>query len=108
MKRINGIEITATEFFFDGCHKFYLVNDAKADREKMFGYGWEESDLYPIEELPVIWTCSCGLRFIYSADLSTAYVQQGEPADFEGFDIDPRMQAVIDAMYPLEEDDEEW
>ena len=37
--KINGIEITAKHFVYDGCHKIYLIN-SEADREKYIEETW--------------------------------------------------------------------
>ena len=84
-KYINDIEVTAATFAWDGCHKIYLCND-DADVERMRDCGYEDGDFYPIENLPEIWSNSCDLRFIDSADTETAYVKQFEDACFEGFE----------------------
>ena len=91
---INDTVITAIGFAFDGCHKIYLLENEK-DCEKMHDYGY---DLYLIEGLPQAWADSCPLRFIESADLTTTYVRQFEPAFFEGWNIDPQLQAELDEM----------
>ncbi len=81
---VNGIEITAAEFGFDGCHKIYLIeNDEERDELRELEY-----EILPIAMLPQVWADSCPLRFILSADLETSYVRQGEPAFFEGFDFE--------------------
>lgn len=91
MKTINGINVSATEFFFDGCHKFYIP-DTPEDYEKMYGCGWEPADLYPIDLLPEIWVESCPLRFIESVDFSKVYVPQCTAARFEGWPLDKQMR----------------
>ena len=92
MKRINGIEVTATEFGYDGCHKFYLCDSEEGKRQLVE----LEYDLYPIEELPEAWAFSCPLRFILSGDLSRTYVPQCEPAEFEGWHIEPGIRRILD------------
>ena len=81
---INGIEIDAVGFAWDGCHKIYLCED-DADIKHMKSRGYERGDFYPIEELPRIWNESCGLRFISWAGDLTDIVPQCEDAHFEGF-----------------------
>ena len=73
--KINGEEITAREFAWDGCHKIYLI-DSEESRAELLGYGY---DLYAIHELKKRFNESCGLRFISSGDLSRDYVPQGMP-----------------------------
>lgn len=91
---INDTVITAIGFAFDGCHKIYLLED-EHDCEKMLDYGYS---LYLIEGLPEAWLDSCPLRFIESADLTTTYVRQFEPAFFKGWNIDQQLQAELDEM----------
>ena len=81
--KVNGIEITAKHFAFDGCHKIYLIN-SEADREdcERCGGGYE---LLPIEQLQKAYEGSCGLQFINNCDLSSSVVPQGQEAVFEGF-----------------------
>lgn len=90
-KKINGITVTATEFFFDGCHKFYIP-ESPEDYEEMYARGWEPADLYPIRMLPEIWVGSCPLRFIESVDFSKTYVPQCTSARFEGWALDKGMR----------------
>lgn len=96
---INGKEFTATEFFYDGCHKIYLV-DNEDGRRQMFSAGWDEGDVYPIEELPTVWVNTCPLRFINSADflMGTRYVDQCETARFEGWRIPRDLEREIEIM----------
>lgn len=66
MLYIDNKPVEATEFAFEGCHKFYVV-DNDHDRAEMVGYGY---DIYPISALQRYWDDSeCGLRFIHSTDL---------------------------------------
>ena len=92
--RINGQIITAIGFAFDGCHKFYLLEN-DADCKKMVGLDY---NIYLIEGLPEAWLFSCQLRFIDSADLKKCYVHQGEPAYFEGWNIPESLQRELDEM----------
>lgn len=76
MIAINGREVHAKEFAFDGCHKIYLINtpqDKKIFTE--YGYGF-----LPIEDLPEVWENSCSLRFISDADLKKSQVLQFQEA----------------------------
>lgn len=93
-KYINGQKVTAIGFAFDGCHKFYLLEN-EADCKKLEGYGY---NLYAIAGLPRAWADSCPLRFIESADLTKQYVGQGEPAHFEGWFIEPGLKWELEAL----------
>ncbi|QZE10373.1 hypothetical protein SEA_SCOOBYDOOBYDOO_22 [Mycobacterium phage ScoobyDoobyDoo] len=66
-----------SEFFWDGCHKFYLINSPE-DRERMLAGHWTEDDIHPAQELPDLWDRSCALRFISSADLEETFVSQDD------------------------------
>ena len=81
MRKVNGIEITAKEFGYDGCHKIYLI-ESDADRKQLIGYGY---DIHPISELKDAFENSCGLEFISNASLTEQIVSQLEDAKFEGF-----------------------
>lgn len=78
--KINGEVVEATEFAYDGCHKVYLIVWG-GDRAVMFDCGYTEADIHPIEKLPEVWSQTCPLRFISSADLSVQYVAQCETAN---------------------------
>ena len=91
---INGKYFEADEFGFDGCHKIYLCDSAEGKR-KLEEYGY---DFFPIEELPVIWTATCPLRFISSGDLERSFVGQCEPAEFVGWDIGWELRSELDFM----------
>lgn len=72
----NEREFKAEEFAFDGCHKFYLIEDYDAHRMMTEMYGYEEEDFYDIKELPRLWEDSCPLRFInMSTSLETVIPQ---------------------------------
>lgn len=103
---INGKAFEATEFGFDGCHKIYLC-DSQEGRRQLVEL---EYDLYPIEDLPVIWTATCPLRFIMSGDLSVSYVGQCEPAEFEGWNIGWELKRELEWMKleQLEANGEGW
>ena len=76
---IGGVQVVAESFFFDGCHRFYLVED-EGDLTCMENDGWDLTrDLHPIEELPTLWETSCPLRFI-----STVKLAEVVPRCFEG------------------------
>ena len=99
---INNKKIDAYGFAFDGCHKFYLIeNNEQAELLEKYGY-----NLYLIDGLPRAWADSCSLRFIEKADLSEAVVAQFEPARFEGdgWDIDPALQWELDELAAEQEE----
>lgn len=67
---INGKKITAKKFAWEGCHKIYLINTKKDEKELLeLGY-----DLYPIEKLRQTFEESCSLKFIANGDLDLPYV----------------------------------
>lgn len=80
MITINGEEITAKEFAFDGCHKIYLIN-TKGDKAQYKEYGY---NFFPIEDLKECYDNACGLKFISSADLKKKFVKQFEKAIIRG------------------------
>ena len=85
MLKINGIEIEAEVFAYDGCHKLYVLNDEDAENEaKECGY-----DIYSIEYLLEAFVNSCPLRFIneWGGDFNTIVRQGEENIIFEGFAI---------------------
>ena len=85
MIKINKTEINAESFAFDGCHKFYILNDQKAKREaKELGY-----NICPINSLPETFVRSCPLRFIdeWGGDFNTIVGQCSDKIVFEGIDV---------------------
>ena len=82
---ISGKEINYTHFLFDGCHKFYLTNESKIT-EDMKSKGYNENDLYPIDDLPYEFYNSCPLRFIETwEDYKTVVPQCRGQVTFKGF-----------------------
>lgn len=76
---VNGQLIKGTKFAFDGCHKFYIIEDEQDEAEAIqIGY-----DLYCLCELPKYFANSCSLRFINNWKLDKCYVAQCEKAVFE-------------------------
>lgn len=75
---INGNEITAKEFAWDGCHKIYLLN-SKRDKDQAISMGY---GIYPISQLEETFKNSCPLRFIQAWNFSITYVPQFEEAVF--------------------------
>ena len=72
--KINGKEIKAEMFAYDGCHKIYLLKNEDEESEA-FHCGY---DILSIENLRSIWEKSCYLRFISTWDLTECVVEQGE------------------------------
>lgn len=60
---IDDVEVPASHFAYDGCHKIYLITN-EGDLGHMLDQGWPTEDFHPISELPGIWEETCGLRFI--------------------------------------------
>lgn len=78
MNSINGISIDEyIGFVFDGCHKIYLVKEEDIPSvNEIWGNGYEDEPVYPLEDLPVCYETSCSLRFISSWDLTKHFVRQ--------------------------------
>ncbi len=63
------------EFFFDGCHKIYLIED-KADKiDFCDNHNYTEDDIFSIDELEEVFNDSCGLRFVSTCKLKTIVPQ---------------------------------
>ena len=77
MLKINGEEIKNNGYFFyDGCHKIYIIEDEE-DIEEMKKNGWGDEDIYSIEKLEDIYFHdTCPLRFINNVKLDKHYVPQ--------------------------------
>jgi hypothetical protein len=81
--KINGLEVTAQIFAFDGCHKIYLLeNEAEEANARELGY-----NIYSIDLLREAYEGSCSLKFISNwpliDDNFVSYVGQFEDANFE-------------------------
>lgn len=72
--KIGRYNIKAKEFFFDGCHKIYLIETPR-DKKEFLSRDWEESDIYPIDQLIEIYRNSCPLKFIDTCELKTIVPQ---------------------------------
>ena len=72
--KIGRYKTKAKEFFFDGCHKIYLIETPR-DKKVFLSRDWEESDIYPIDQLIEIYRSSCPLKFIDTCKLKTIVPQ---------------------------------
>ena len=72
--KIGKYKTKAKEFFFDGCHKIYLI-ETPQDKKVFLSRDWEESDIYPIDQLIEIYRNSCPLKFIDTCKLKTIVPQ---------------------------------
>ena len=72
--KIGRHNIKAKEFFFDGCHKIYLIETPR-DKKEFLSNGWEECDIYTIDQLIEIYRSSCPLKFINTCKLKTIVPQ---------------------------------
>ena len=72
--KIGKYNIKAKEFFYDGCHKIYLI-ETPHDKKVFLSRDWEESDIYPIDQLIEIYRSSCPLKFIDTCELKTIVPQ---------------------------------
>lgn len=76
LKKIGRYNVKAIDkFFYDGCHKIYFIEDAD-DIEEMYDVGWEDNDIYSIDELEEILLNSCPLVFINNVKLTKQYLTQ--------------------------------
>lgn len=85
MRKINGIEIVATAFAYDGCHKIYLLNDGDSIVEaEDAGF-----DVYDIGNIISAFVYACPLRFIneWGGEFKTIVPQGADEITFEGFEI---------------------
>ena len=77
--KINGQEIIADKFAYDGCHKIYIIEDEE-DLEMAKEYEYE---IHDIKELEDIYIQSCELRFIDNWKLDKCFASQYERVVFE-------------------------
>ena len=82
--KINGKEVTAEKFAYEGCHKIYVI-DTPEEEAQALKYGY---NIYPIEEIREAYEGSCSLKFISNWPMNdddfVSYVAQFEKATFEG------------------------
>lgn len=77
--KVNGKEITAKYFAYDGCHKIYILeNDQNILEAKEYNYS-----ILNIDKLHECYLNSCELRFISNWDLTIDYAEQFKEAIFE-------------------------
>ena len=72
--KIGRHNIKAKEFFYDGCHKIYLI-ETPHDKKDFLSNGWEEYDIYTIDQLIEIYRTACPLKFISTCKLKTIVPQ---------------------------------
>ena len=78
LKKIGKYNVKSIDkFFYDGCHKIYLIEDDN-DIEDMYDNGWEDNDIYSIDELEEILLNSCPLVFIHNVKLTKDYLTQSQ------------------------------
>jgi hypothetical protein len=82
--KINGKEVTAEKFAYEGCHKIYVI-DTPEEEAQALKYGY---NIYPIKEIREAYEGSCSLKFISNWPLDdnnfVSYVAQFEKATFKG------------------------
>ena len=92
MRKINGVEVVAGAFAYDGCHKIYLLNDEDSivDAEENNGY-----DVYDIGSIISAFVYSCPLRFIgkWGGAFESVVPQCCCEIVFEGFKIPDDLQS---------------
>lgn len=79
--KIGKHTIKATHFFFDNCHKIYIIED-ETDIEKFKEIGWTTHDIYPIEQIIEIYQNACPLKFIDTCKLKTIVPQCARQVTF--------------------------
>lgn len=79
MVKVNGKEIKAEFFAYDGCHRIYLLNNP-TEYKAATDMGYE---IHSIDKLAEKYICSCGLRFIDNwTDLKSIVPQCSEKTKF--------------------------
>ena len=64
--------VTAAKVAYDGCHKFYYIEDEQ-DEAEAISYEYE---LYPFEDFIKLWDESCPLRFLSNWKLTKHPIEQ--------------------------------
>ena len=63
------------EFFFDGCHKIYLIEDEADKKLFLTEKNYLENDIFSVDELEETFNESCSLRFISTCKLKSIVPQ---------------------------------
>ena len=80
--KINGYDVSkALGYVYDGCHKFYIIED-EADKKEAFDMSG--ADVEPLtDDMFHLFLKSCFLRFVYNWKLDKNIVPQFSSAEFE-------------------------
>lgn len=70
------------EFFFDGCHKIYLIEDEEDKKLFLSENNYLTEDIFKIDELEDIFNNSCPLRFINTCKLKSIVPQARQQVKF--------------------------
>lgn len=64
------------KFFYDGCHKIYIIEDFSDIGDMINNCEWSMDDLHSIDELEETILNSCPLVFINNVKLTKQYLTQ--------------------------------
>ena len=64
------------KFFYDGCHKIYIIEDFSDIEDMINNCEWSMNDLHSIDELEETILNSCPLVFINNVKLTKQYLTQ--------------------------------
>lgn len=79
---INGYDVSkALGYVYDGCHKFYIIED-EADKKEAFD-SWGAPVAPLTDDMFHLFLKSCPLRFIHNWKLDKDIIPQDSPAEFE-------------------------
>lgn len=77
LKKIGKYNLKSIDkFFYDGCHKIYIIEDFSDIEDMINNLYWSMDDIYPIDELENILLNSCPLVFIHNVKLTKDYLTQ--------------------------------
>lgn len=72
--KIGRYTTKAKEFFYDGCHKIYLI-ETPQDKKDFFNNGWDKDEIYPIDTIIDCYENACPLKFINTCSFKTIVPQ---------------------------------
>ena len=76
LRKIGRYDVTkAKGFFFDGCHKIYIVED-NDDIAHFLTLGYNMDDFHVMDEIEDIYIDACPLKFINNCKLTKTYARQ--------------------------------